>query len=157
MAWHLTLVFSLLVWSRLTANVSLQGELVLRGGFLKKWRGFGILLHFRGCHPRGHVQASLGRDQLTDLHCVSALAFRTEREAWHPSCQSWTPSSRPGSVLCFTSFSEEVFLVWVLSVSDSSLGWTLCYMRVIHYLCSLVPHVFMVPAIGSGLAQPPGS
>ena len=69
-ACHLTLEISKLVWSWLTANVSLQVGWCCVEGFRKKWTGLGIPSHFRGCHPRGDVQASLGRDQLTDFLCV---------------------------------------------------------------------------------------
>ena len=93
-------------------------------------------LHFRGCHPRGHVQASLGRDQLTgllyvllvgghlqasldrdeltDLHCVSVVGGSRVSHG-EGGLASFLPKLdaivEAGFCLCFTSFSEEVFIV----------------------------------------------
>ena len=85
--------------------MSLQSGAVLM--LWQKVEGVWIPLYFRGCRPRGHVQASRGRDQLTDLHCVSLVGDSRVAHG-EGGLASLFPKLDAG-FLCFTSFSECVF------------------------------------------------
>ena len=61
----------------------------------------------------GHLQASFGRDQLTDLHCVVGGWFSrfARKKKGLASFRSKLDVIVEAGFLYFTSFSEEVFLV----------------------------------------------
>ena len=112
-AWHLpslllgAMLFfsSFLAWRRgLPVLVEASGlspslfpfRVVSGGELVLVFRGFGTFaVYFAFCVAAGVV---------CSLVCDFCVALR--EGAWHPPSPSWMPSSRPGSVLCFTSFFE---------------------------------------------------